>query len=257
MSEQHQEPSQAKLLEKENALLLEELHRVQEELERQLLYGEDCRRKIHELERKYQAACLVGRVRRTAWQRFTDWLGITQHRVINALRVSGEFDASWYRQQYPDVANSGFDPVEHYVRFGVKEGRNPSPYFDTRWYLQQYPDVAKKGMNPLLHYIRHGRKEGRQPGPAGLPAPADPFAIERKWLQQARDEQSRLAEERRGRIEALEGEVGALTAELHKVQEMLDQQRQAGRALEVARDALMQEKTALAKQLPSPMLNLP
>ncbi len=40
------------------------------------------------------------------------------------------FDRAWYLAQYPDVAESGIDPVEHYLRWGVAEGRSPGPEFD-------------------------------------------------------------------------------------------------------------------------------
>jgi hypothetical protein len=80
---------------------------------------------------------------------------------IALLQKSGLFDRSWYLRQYPDVARSGSDPVEHYVLHGAGEGRNPAPGFDTGWYLASYSDVSEAQLNPLLHYIRHGKKEGR------------------------------------------------------------------------------------------------
>jgi hypothetical protein len=79
------------------------------------------------------------------------------------LGISGLFDAAWYRQAYPDVGLSGFDPVMHFVWFGWQEGRLPNPYFDPGWYLASNPDVAGSAMNPLLHYLRHGDLEGRRP----------------------------------------------------------------------------------------------
>lgn len=81
---------------------------------------------------------------------------------VRRVRESGMFDETWYVQRYPDVAAAGHDPIAHYLQFGAKEMRNPSPRFDTSWYLNHYPDVAKEGMNPLLHYIKFGQKEGRQ-----------------------------------------------------------------------------------------------
>lgn len=79
------------------------------------------------------------------------------------LRQSEVFDGAWYLAQYPDVANAGMDPVDHFLRFGAAELRNPSPGFDTAGYLKRYPDVAEAGLNPLLHYITHGKSEGRSP----------------------------------------------------------------------------------------------
>jgi hypothetical protein len=79
------------------------------------------------------------------------------------LNKSGFFDQQWYLLEYPDVASAAIDPVEHYLRFGADEGRNPSPTFDTLYYLQTNPDVAAARVNPLFHYIEFGISEGRQP----------------------------------------------------------------------------------------------
>jgi len=73
------------------------------------------------------------------------------------------FDERWYVETYRDVRESGWDPFAHYLRQGVKSGRNPNPLFDTKWYLEQYPDIRVAGVNPLLHYIRYGAAEGRDP----------------------------------------------------------------------------------------------
>ncbi|HEY0662669.1 MAG TPA: sulfotransferase [Lysobacter sp.] len=82
---------------------------------------------------------------------------------VAALRQSGLFDEAWYLRMYPDVARAGFDAVEHFLRFGAAERRNPGPGFDTAAYLRNNPDVSGSGLNPLLHYINHGKLEGRSP----------------------------------------------------------------------------------------------
>lgn len=74
------------------------------------------------------------------------------------------FDANWYVKTYPDVAQSGMDPVAHFLRFGARLKRDPSPRFKTAAYLTAYRDVLKSGINPLLHYHRHGQGEGRDAG---------------------------------------------------------------------------------------------
>ncbi|QSX79646.1 sulfotransferase [Agrilutibacter solisilvae] len=79
------------------------------------------------------------------------------------LRQSDVFDSAWYLAQYRDVADSGIDPIEHFLRFGASELRNPGPGFDTAGYLKRNPDVSDSGLNPLLHYITHGKSEGRSP----------------------------------------------------------------------------------------------
>jgi FkbM family methyltransferase len=71
------------------------------------------------------------------------------------------FDREYYLKQYPDVAESGMDPMEHYLLFGWKEARNPSEFFDSTEYLAAHPDVAEAGMNPLEHFLKHGMSEGR------------------------------------------------------------------------------------------------
>lgn len=86
-------------------------------------------------------------------------------RECHEIAASGLFDAPWYLRHYPDVAAIGIDPVEHYMRHGVGEGRCPNPLFHTRWYLEQYPDVGGTNCNPLLHYLRRGAAEGRDPSP--------------------------------------------------------------------------------------------
>lgn len=81
---------------------------------------------------------------------------------INLLKKSELFDAEWYLQKNPDVAEAGADPAEHYVLYGAYEGRNPSPEFNSSSYLKLYPDVAEAGVNPLLHYLQYGKAEGRK-----------------------------------------------------------------------------------------------
>ena len=51
-----------------------------------------------------------------------------RYRVLErALRQSGSFDPEFYRTAHPDVATAGFDPLDHYIRFGRREGRHSSP----------------------------------------------------------------------------------------------------------------------------------
>lgn len=80
-------------------------------------------------------------------------------------RARAIFDARYYLDQYPDVAQGDIDPFEHFLSVGWAEGRNPSVLFDTNWYFETYPDVLNEGVNPLLHYVDTGWSEGRQPHP--------------------------------------------------------------------------------------------
>ena len=74
------------------------------------------------------------------------------------IKKSGLFDEKYYLKTYEDVRNSDIDPIKHYIKYGWKEGRNPSESFDTNFYLESYPDVRSAGLNPLVHFIRYGNK---------------------------------------------------------------------------------------------------
>ncbi len=114
------------------------------------------------------------------------------------------FDRRYYLDSNVDVMESGMDPFIHFVRYGHREGRSPSPYFDVKWYedtyaqamvpgvsaidnyiiegsrlnrspnslfdaakyLSRYPDVAEADVHPLLHFVMHGEAEGRDPSEA-------------------------------------------------------------------------------------------
>ena len=78
-----------------------------------------------------------------------------------AVKRSGLFDPTWYRQTYPDVAASRADPLAHYMRQGWRENRHPGPDFDTAFYRHTHADITRAGLNPLLHYVRHGKAERR------------------------------------------------------------------------------------------------
>ncbi len=75
---------------------------------------------------------------------------------------SGLFDKNFYLFINQDVKKANMDPIVHYLVYGWREGRNPSPKFNTNLYLDAYPDVKKAGINPLLHYVLYGRNEGRE-----------------------------------------------------------------------------------------------
>jgi GT2 family glycosyltransferase/glycosyltransferase involved in cell wall biosynthesis len=90
------------------------------------------------------------------------------NRQTRLIRASELFDPDWYLVQYPDVSELQMDPIEHYVRWGARLGRDPSSNFDTTYYLRTNPDVRVAGLNPLFHYVSHGRREGRAPVPRTL-----------------------------------------------------------------------------------------
>ncbi|HKP26705.1 MAG TPA: glycosyltransferase [Dongiaceae bacterium] len=97
--------------------------------------------------------------------RLPAWLRPRSSRAARILRASGLFDPAWYLEAYPDVAARKVDPLEHYIRHGAREGRDPNRLFSSSWYLANNPDVTESGLNPLAHFVLRGAKEGRNPGP--------------------------------------------------------------------------------------------
>jgi hypothetical protein len=76
-----------------------------------------------------------------------------QKRRTGEVSPLPEFDPQYYLARYADIAVAGMDPFEHYLRWGYREGRDPSARFDTSYYLRRYLD-GDLAENPLLHYRR-------------------------------------------------------------------------------------------------------
>ncbi|AFY65719.1 WD40 repeat domain-containing protein [Geitlerinema sp. PCC 7407] len=85
------------------------------------------------------------------------------------------FNEAYYLAQNPDVQSavssgafqSGY---QHFLAFGVREGRNPSAGFDAAYYLLRNPDVAQAVQmgsfeGPFAHFALFGVEEGRSPAP--------------------------------------------------------------------------------------------
>lgn len=87
---------------------------------------------------------IVARLRRY-WER------LLLRRRMAKIRRSGLFDPAWYLTQNPDVAAAGMDPVEHYLLFGCREGREVNPYLSLAQYVSRNPDAYA---DPLGHLMR-------------------------------------------------------------------------------------------------------
>jgi len=90
--------------------------------------------------------------------------------AIECVEQSPFFDAGYYASQVAPGRRfrSVRQAIRHYLKTGAAQGLDPCPVFDTRWYLSKYPDVRSSGYNPLLHFLLFGLAEGRLPGPSGL-----------------------------------------------------------------------------------------
>lgn len=82
--------------------------------------------------------------------------------------VEHAFDADYYLMRYPDVADRGHEPLDHYMRFGWKEGRDPTATFSTSFYLEAYPDIKAANVDPFWHFVVAGENEGRDAFPIEL-----------------------------------------------------------------------------------------
>ena len=74
-----------------------------------------------------------------------------------------------YKEKNPDVLNHFGDNynkiIDHWLKAGIKEGRQGSYVFDAKFYLDRYDDLKKAFGNDYKkayeHYKKHGIKEGR------------------------------------------------------------------------------------------------
>ncbi|MGD1858680.1 MAG: cadherin-like domain-containing protein [Leptolyngbyaceae cyanobacterium] len=91
---------------------------------------------------------------------------------VGAFPLAQIFDEAFYLSQNPDVAalvgsvfSSGY---QHFVAFGLDEGRNPSVLYNESFYRAQNPDIAAAIANGSLtsglrHFLTSGHQEGRDP----------------------------------------------------------------------------------------------
>ena len=68
------------------------------------------------------------------------------------------FDASYYSAAYPDVAaaygNNADALLNHFISFGVKEGRNASAEFNPQAYRQRYEDLQAAFGSDMAAYLQ-------------------------------------------------------------------------------------------------------
>ena len=103
----------------------------------------------------------VGKILRYAFSpKAWRWL-LSGMRNKRDLKASGLFDEAWYRREYPDVAESGIDPVQDYLTPPHPWLRLPNPDFVPGEYAAINFDVKACGLPYAVHYARDGMREGR------------------------------------------------------------------------------------------------
>jgi len=64
------------------------------------------------------------------------------------------------REESEKINNLG-NCLQHYCTTGWKLGIDPSPLFETNNYFSKYPDIKESGINPMVHFFKFGIREGR------------------------------------------------------------------------------------------------
>jgi hypothetical protein len=66
------------------------------------------------------------------------------------------FEQSFYVCQYEDMAGWPRDPIDHFIEFGGREGRDPCATFATKWYKKNHMVGEQALLNPVVHFFRYG-----------------------------------------------------------------------------------------------------
>ena len=99
--------------------------------------------------------------------------------------VASVFDATYYAANYPDVAQSNSEPLrmlEHYMLYGIYEGRNASATFNATDYKNKNADLAAVYGDNMLAYVYHyvacGQAEERDATPENVGVvPAEEYTL--------------------------------------------------------------------------------
>ncbi|WP_339618970.1 hypothetical protein [uncultured Marinimicrobium sp.] len=194
---------QAKSLEEENELVVKELFKVQEELERYYLKSKDKDVELERLKADKEAisgelTSLKSKLEYTTSE--MEKFSRDKQKEITAIRktlsdkeraLSKATKRAKKLERERDELNTALMAVQGslfwrltfplrwtlgkvkrvgslFRRRDIKKNvkvLQQSELFDGQWYLAQYPDVVQSGLKPEEHYVRHGAFEGRDPGP--------------------------------------------------------------------------------------------
>lgn len=79
--------------------------------------------------------------------------------IFNGLNYASIFDAEFYAKQNPDVAakynNSEGLLFNHFINYGMKEGRKPSANFDIYEYKNIHPELKEEFGDDILAYYEY------------------------------------------------------------------------------------------------------
>ena len=89
--------------------------------------------------------------------------------IFDGVNYADVYDFDYYIEHYPDLkaafGNNRIGALEHFVVYGMSEGRQARGTFNVASYKRRYVDLQKVFGSALksyyLHYIEYGKKEGR------------------------------------------------------------------------------------------------
>ena len=121
---------------------------------------------------------ITGKVDKSFWyikEESTDNPSSTEI-IYNGENYSSVFDFKYYIENNADIKQSfGNDEkkiLEHFVNYGMSEGRQAKEDFNVYIYKNRYPDLTTVYGNDLkqyyMHFIRYGEKEGRSGSGASM-----------------------------------------------------------------------------------------
>ena len=90
--------------------------------------------------------------------------------IHDGLDYSVLFDPTYYSNRYSDLrkafGTNSAKLFEHFLIFGMREGRQPCETFDVAYYRNEYADLQMAYGDNLpayyKHYIKYGHREGRK-----------------------------------------------------------------------------------------------
>ena len=95
---------------------------------------------------------------------------ITIRRFLKGMLDEFVFDPGFYVNKYPDLrrafGNDSSSLRNHYLNYGINEGRQGSVIFDVSFYKNTYPDLQRafggNNMQYVNHFMQYGINEGRR-----------------------------------------------------------------------------------------------